>query len=260
MGVLYAQNACAIALYDGFAYPTGKNVGPDGGSGWDDGWNSTDYYSLNITSGGLEYGDLPVSGNKLTPNNGDSQNRSFRQFPETLDSGTIWISFLARTDVNGSDSGFAHISLLGGNGWESQLAIGKTSYNGDYWALGDEQTSVETINTTFLVTRIDFNASNVTNENIYLWANPSLDSEPSIVDADATLLDYDNFSTWRLRILQGGSAVMDVDEIRLGGSWEDVTTDPAVPEPGSFSLLVLLGFFVMAVRRAVGGEQRASRK
>jgi hypothetical protein len=103
------------------------------------------------------------------------------------------------------------------------------------------------------VIRVDHFAGN---DDIYMWLSPDPDVEPSILDADATILntdtnaiDYANIGAMRPFVgsQQGtvGAAnwrpagVLALDEIRIGTTYADMTATSVIPEPASLVLLSL---------------------
>jgi hypothetical protein len=115
------------------------------------------------------------------------------------------------------------------------------------------------------VIRIDNQAGN---DNIYLWLSPDPSVEPSILDADATILagdgngiDYADLGALRpfVGATQGtaGAAnwrpagVLALDEIRVGTTYADMTATSVVPEPGTVILSLLAVICAGATRRRV---------
>ncbi len=111
---------------------------------------------------------------------------------------------------------------------------------------------------TFLVLRIDINASGL-DERFRLYVNPSLDAEPGAAQVDFfrdSLVSLNELD--RVRPFAGNSqtnggvsqiaANSNVDELRIGTDWVDVTPF-TVPEPPTASLLILLGTALLRRRR-----------
>ena len=106
-----------LIVYDGFDYATGSLGGNAGGTGWTAGvaWDG----GQTVTSPGLEWPGLPVTGNKVT----STSTASFRLMPTGFSAlnRTIWISFLCQDSATPSWCG---ISPFNGSGSEA-LFIGK---------------------------------------------------------------------------------------------------------------------------------------
>lgn len=113
------------------------------------------------------------------------------------------------------------------------------------------------------VIRIDLQAGN---DDIYMWLSPDPNVEPSILDADATILstdtnaiDYNNIGAMRPFVgnLQGTvdaagwrpAGVLALDEIRIGTAFADMTATSVIPEPGTVLLSVLAMLGIATVRR-----------
>lgn len=118
--------------------------------------------------------------------------------------------------------------------------------------IGSNYSNVSMYNSTFAVLRIDVNASGL-DERYRLYLNPSLDAEPGAAEVDFfrdSLVSLDEID--RIRPFAGGSnatlgaAQSNLDEIRIGTAWADVT--PFVPEP-SATLLGLAGLGLALIRR-----------
>lgn len=96
---------------------------------------------------------------------------------------------------------------------------------------------------TFHVYRIDLNTNDFsvepainTNDSIFFWVNPALNSEPPTATAITNLISMKEFSFNRLRFFAGGQSGSQayaqwlVDEVRIGDTFADVT--PHIPGGG----------------------------
>ncbi len=181
-------------LYDDF---TGLTAGANlsGQSGWNKGGtgpeakigNTTTLTYANYNGGGAEYVILPAPSSTtskiykaLNPSPAPGTNTFYyslllRLTATTTASGNYFISlgdastgYFARLFVQTSGAGFN----IGISKMANTATYGTTSYN---------------LNTTYLVVvRYDF-VTGTTNDPVYVWVNPSLDSEPSAATADATI-------------------------------------------------------------------------
>jgi hypothetical protein len=118
-------------------------------------------------------------------------------------------------------------------------------------------------NLEWVVVRVDHLAGV---DDIYMWLSPDPLSEPSTASADATILntdanafDYGNIGAIRAFVGNQAGTVnaanwrpagaIQLDEIRLGTTYADMTSTSVVPEPASLALLVLGGLGALAYRR-----------
>lgn len=260
--VLPAARADLLA-YEGFDLAAGENGLTGSGGATSFGWSGNWTNSTVDIGAGLAYGALAnVGGSAVLDSAGSAANR---WLGNSINSGTVWLSFLAVVPSNsGSYSG---LSLYDAFNTE-MLFVGDLS-GGTNWGMqllgaGKPPLVVSTLSTTnqaFLTLRIDFNAASATNENIYLWVNPTLGVEPLLTSADATLLgtQLGNGNPWtRIRIQQGTTGDNGtLDEIRIGQTWNDVT--PMVPEPGTLVLLGVALAGVSAWRGRRSSDLRARR-
>lgn len=104
--------------------------------------------------------------------------------------------------------------------------------------------------------KIELNANGV-NERLTYYVNPSLDAESSNVPS-AIVIDTRDIALLmsdlnRLRPFGGnqnanGAGILNLDELRIGSTWADVT--PFIPEPGTTALAGLAGLLLLRRRRA----------
>ncbi len=262
-----ASGRADILFYEGFDLAQGENglansaagVSSVGVSGI---WTGTTVdVSAGLTYAGLETVDGAA---RLDAVNSGATAGMLTGF----NTGTVWISFLS---VVSNATSYAGLSLY--NSFNNERLFvgdlsGSTNWGFQLLGVGGgtiRTSAVSTASTSLLVMRIDFNVSSVTNENYYLWVNPTLGAEPDIASANTSLLGA-NLGTsggngelmTRIRI-QGGSATDNavVDELRIGREWEDVT--PVVPEPGTAAaLLTGLGMLVWWQKQSRSRCARAS--
>ena len=225
---LAAQNFAATfqpATHEGFVYPAGANAlaNKSGGNNWSGAWDSG---SNDLNALGSTYssgGELVTSGGKAIIK---ENTPSFRSLPATYSSGTYWISFLARSSNPGTNWG--GLSLF--DSGNERLFFGQR-FNGTNWGVersggSGANSSVGTGNTTLIVAKIVLQSGA---DNVFLWFNPALNNLP--LDSAATqFLNVPDFSFNRIRLQHGLGAgqTLEIDEIRFGSSYAQVT--PVVPQ------------------------------
>jgi hypothetical protein len=226
--VLAGLTGPASAAYEGFDYAAGGVTG-NGGSGWAGNWTGT----LPIVSPGFVHPPLATVRNRLAQT--VETTGLYRNLGITYDSGTVWISWIARCNTDTSDYRYATLGLTSVGAAKQHfgdLRIGKNHGRPHEWGLRDENNTNNTVETgvsvtseALLVLRIDFN-TNSDKETAYLWINPSLDSEPSTSAADATLSNITHFSFNRIALRRTAPLELHLDEIRVGDTWAAVTPRP----------------------------------
>ena len=236
--------AGAFECYEPFAYGEGAAVG-DGGSGWAGNWTGM----LSIAAPGFEHAGLDTSGNRFSES--VATTGFYRSLPGTYDSGTVWLSWIARSSIFTNDYRYATLGLTATGAakqYYGDLRIGKNHGRPHYWGLRDESNTANTVETsapvdtqTLLVLRVDFNTNGDT-ETAYLWVNPALGSEPDTGAADAMLTNITDFAFNRIALRRSADLLMEFDEIRVGETWEQVTPAPlaqdiALDNPQPFSVV-----------------------
>ncbi|OUR98309.1 hypothetical protein A9Q86_14760 [Flavobacteriales bacterium 33_180_T64] len=213
-----------LPLYDGFAYTDASTL--TSAPNWDNISGSSDEILISTTS--LNYTGLaPSTGNKATFDGGGIDNAIFFA---PITSGTVYASFIFRvTDlslVTDTDGGyFAFLGAFDGRLWVVP------SPGGYQVGLGYNTGSADIINTTehalndevFVVMSYE-----TTTGVMKAWINPSSSdfegSEPAetITFNDPTMAaSIDRFALRQDNTVETG--FMDVDELRLGTSWAEVT-------------------------------------
>lgn len=235
-----------VIAYEGFAYSAGSLDGDNGGTGWANAWSASSSGSASVSAAGLTY----ASGGKSLVTSGGSVSLpgdhygGFRSPASVPTSGSMYISFLADRTGDG-ESNYLGLSLFSGGAEQAIFGAmnGETHWGIEQNTTGATYMTTETVGATptLLVARIDFGASDDT---VSLYVNPSLTAEPSTPSVSAT---FNTFSWDRIRIQSRVAG--NVDEIRIGTTYADVTQ--SVPEPGVcvFAVTGFISLLAYAWRR-----------
>lgn len=267
----------ALIAYEGFTNAPGDIVGMDGGIGWAEPWNtnSNPGGASEVVAGSLTYTDtlgntLTVAGNKFY-NHGLSGNAQPGRNMSTLlgatnltENTTVWLSFLGQRigargpgTANSYERG-ANLSLFHTNDADlfllERLNVGENSgtsgaFTNDVWHFTEPNptyrafTTNSITNVSLVVLRIDFltndvESANITNDNIYIWINPTLGVEPSTNNAATNgIANGHDLAFNRVRFFAGAAnggstapAEWFCDEVRIGNTYADVT--PYTPGGG----------------------------
>jgi hypothetical protein len=242
-----------IIAYEGFDYTATAN--------WDGVANSTPWPSSGqnwtkevatpspaIQSGNLSYSELQAAGNKLQL---VGESAMFRQLGTSYNTqgNHYWFSALFSV-VQGAGETYAGISLfdLVSAVNTEKLFFGQRNQRQSW---GMEFSRGATANSSissaggaigFLVLEIDG-----VNKKANLYVNPSTlgGSPPAVATLTISGTDFGDFSFNNFRVKAGPRETLEVDELRFGTSYGDVTPQQAVPEPGSFALALGLGIVAM---------------
>lgn len=212
-------------VYEGFDYAAGTVNGLNGGTGWAGPWVVSGSAGTNhVIAGGLSYFGLPTLGNRLQMSDADTTyQQASRPLAKTFGAtpGTYWISFLAKKNSSLRE---AYIDF-GGLGFRANL--------GYPWDVKTPGTSYTTLNATFVdqhlfLVKVDGSAGTAT---VRVWVDPVLATgEPHPASALVILTDPAGFTfnTVAIRHGLGGNSKQsgEWDEIRLGDSFQAVTTAP----------------------------------
>lgn len=236
----------ALIVYEGFDYPGPALHGASGGTGWTADWQDSNNDFEKVQAGSLTSPASPVPslGNRVEGPGGTNPSAvADRELPTTLDfsvDGTIfYASFLIKkttaaggsqnnVEFNLNNAAAPNIQLLRfGSTTGSQFFLNATTN------LGENVTQNETF---FVVLKgVSSAASNDQFfANVYDSANSPPVSEPDTWEM--THSQNTSFKMDLLRLVIGNNAGGAFDEIRIGSTWESVTS--AVPEPTSFGMLL----------------------
>jgi len=259
--LLCGHNANAdLIAYEGFDYPDGADLsGQFGGTGFGAAWTATSGDTAVAAS--LQYIDamgnvLASSGNHGHYTGAGGTSSPFRDLPIIRgdDGTTSWVSFVGQRlgDKIGDPPHYlrgTNISLFNRTlpASTEQLAIGQgTGRTEDTWSFIPDGAAASTVASddpfdvlSLVVVRIDHLPGN---DNAYMFVNPILGVEPDIANADAVSLGAFDYSFNSVRPFAGntqaanGTGEIQLDEIRIGTTYNDVTP---VPEPAQLTVLAL---------------------
>jgi pectate lyase len=255
VSLLLSWGAQGQVFVDHFSYDPG-NLGSVGSGG---GWNVS-LSQVTVSSGGLDgsvVGLADSSGNKVTTTTtSNTGTGSFNQFSSGLNSGSVYHSFLLRVNStsgltsggqvitgllrNGSASSYYQDVWLRLNG--SNVEIGLSKLRGTVTWYG----SALTVGNVYLiVTKYQF-VSGSSNDIVAMWVNPTTgDTEPTPDITFSTGSDG-NTSTGIGRIFIYGGVNADLDEMRVGTAWADVTPSSGEPPPPTSTNLVITAINVLS--------------
>jgi hypothetical protein len=215
--------------YEPFDYPADTPVGGlAGGQGWKTPWEVKETNgSLAVNRDGLTYPGLRTAGRslRLAPVDADETNR--RRPPHVLitraldreygqDGTRVWTSFLIRAEKVRVGDLFVNIGRTGvGKGWGSRLCV-----------YADAGRAMEPGKTYLVVVRYVFHKGN---DLIHLWINPEPGKQPAADDAEVITRGYDNphGDTFTIGMQPYGLGCYDVDELRVGATYEEVAPTEA---------------------------------
>ncbi|MEM9236130.1 MAG: fibronectin type III domain-containing protein, partial [Verrucomicrobiota bacterium] len=212
--------------HESFSYASGQSIdGMNGGDGWSGAWSIVSANgTIQTVASSLSYSTLPASGGalRISPSTETPAVDITRDLAEDMGTGgtSLWLSFLFRGDPRANGHAFIRFDGAPGIGknWGAQFAFENTTS-------GINMNSGETY---FVVVRFDFGAT----DDMYMWINPSLASEPATGAADLSVSANVDLSDQFLINIQGyGQGDYQIDEIRLGPSWNFAIGDGGGTDP-----------------------------
>jgi pectate lyase len=239
--VLVPASRASLAFEEHFPYTTG-NLGTVGTSG---GWSGSNS-GVTVTTNSLDGSALDVptaTGNKVTTTTSSSSG-TYNQFSSGIKTNSVYYSFLLRVNSTagldstgklitgilrqGSASSYYNDVWLRLNGSNLEIGLSKVR-NGTTWY----STPLATGTVYFIVTKYQFGPSSG-DDVVALWVNPATGAtnEPAANVSFSTGGDGNNSTGIGRCYLYGGMTV-DVDEIRIGTNWAEVTptAEPLPPTP-----------------------------
>jgi hypothetical protein len=256
----------ALIAYDSFSYPADAQISGQGtaatwpvnGGKWTGGTNQV---TMEIPGSDYNYHGLAHAGNVVDFVGGSAP--IYRMLGTTYSTaGNIYFeSFVEDVDSNPAGS-YAGVSLFNtASGKQEQFFIGQDDLNKN-WSMelsatggrGVSNISISPSDAVLLV--VEFNG--ITNT-ASLFVNPTSLGGAAPATPDATLnLTGREFSFNEVRIAAGYGQTMDVDEFRLGTSFADVTPATAVPEPATWTMM-LLGFAGLGMLGCQSARKKAEK-
>jgi len=239
--VLVAANCASQAAftYDGFNYTVGGTLA-----------GNTDWTLLNagaapvIASGDLTINGLPSTGNKVSFASGNIQEALGTL--NTFNSGTVYFSLAFRLTAVPTTTSYSFALSTGNTNYGAPVFIQVDGTDGFELGVANRSNSTPVFDTTklflnttyFIVGSYTF-VSGATNDTSALWINPDPSSFGALTAPTSTLTaaggnDLAAITQFLLRG-QSGSPSGEMDELRVGTSWDAVTT---IPEPSTFLGLI----------------------
>lgn len=243
-----AQAQVSLPHYDGLDYTAGESLAAQTAGGWT--LNQASTGDLLITAGSLSYEGLAAStGNKVAFASGGED--AIKTFTQTT-SGTFYCSYLLNVTDIGTATGYlagllpnsaATATAAPGSGAIAATVWVKPSANAGFYNIGftarANQTTIGTLQTNLQYGTTDYPVntpvllvvsyqivSGSANDICTLWVNPVPGADAPAATFTATpttdIADVSGFF-----IKQNGSSStpgVEMDEIRLGLTWADVTT------------------------------------
>ena len=226
------------SAYEPFNYATGPlaNNTPSTATGFTGNWTG----AAGTIGAGLTYSGLAVANNALS----SGAERQFVSFASPLASGTKWISFLfyASANMGGNIDGVFFPNTKSTCLWfgfglnpfsatEGYLGIGSmiTAGTAAQGVTPLKQTGLGTYAATHLIVmKIDFDTSGA-NDTVTIYKNPATVAAAPGVAAAGTDSSYDVGTITGIGLNVQGSAIIAVDEIRVGDTYGDVVGYVSTP-------------------------------
>jgi len=259
------------ALFDleQFNYAGGNLGGQNGGSGWNGAWAPTSATNVTVaaTGGSLAYpvpwevpGIAPPTAGSRVSYESATNASSFRLISNPInlsqDGNVLYVSALfKKTRTNGETTADNILLEFVDSSANRRFGVGIEGTGDRPWLNANGSTSPATTvtvgDTYFMVAKIVSSASG--NDTASLWVyGTGYGTQVPLAEpaATITLTETTGAILDRIRVrIDNGNAVGtpgEVDEIRIGNSWSDVTT---VPEPASLTLLCIAGLAASVRRR-----------
>jgi hypothetical protein len=276
------QVSAAPVIYEGFQYNTGPLLGqtnPSTGNNWLRAGASAGPTAINVVSNSLNgpAGYPASAGNSIAMTGvGDNSGSTERlALPSTINSGTVYYSFLLRTDsLSGSNNTIGGFFITMNNTGNSSQTTNPSvaparvqgridPTDGTRYDLGifnvaatagaSSWSSGLTVDSTvhLIVCGYTFNTGSTTDDVASMWIDPDPSTfgaaTPPAPTVTATGGDVASPGISSILLRQSPAPMMTLDELRLDTSWAGVTT---VPEPATASLILAGTVGLLARRRS----------
>lgn len=243
LGLSLAASSIAfgqVLAYEPFEYPAGNLSGKAGGLGFAEAWDQA-VSTNSVSSSSLDFPGVPNIGNRLTEGGNYAENiRSLAQTWAPADADNpvateIWMSIHAAVNEDNTHDPFFEcftgVTLVRENGDEA-LRLGQAWSDG-VW--GFSQPFVEDVRSTvnmdtttrLLVVRMLDPGTGAQDCLVDFWVDPPVDGgEPAADPSLSALIFGGGFNRVKVASGNNGGAtwLTDYDEIRIGVSFEEVTT------------------------------------
>jgi|GEM_PF-6113660 len=243
LGLSLAASSIAfgqVLAYEPFEYPAGNLSGKDGGIGFGEPWQQA-VRTNSITASSLEISGIPTTGNRLTEGGGYVDNiRTLNQTiapadPQNPVATEIWMSVHAALN-EGNDHDpffecFTGVTLVRENGDEA-IRLGQVYADG-VWGFSQpfvtDVRSTVNIDTTprLLVVRMLDPGTGGQDCVVDFWVDPPLQAGEPAADPSLSGIIYGGGFN-RVKVFAGNNGgaswLTDYDEIKIGQSFEEVTT------------------------------------
>ena len=268
----------AYFAYEAFSYAIGGLSGQNGGTGWGGAWTGGSGAQVVEPATPLQYaipgGETLDGGNRALALQGNADPLAGRALEQTWSQGSVYASMLLRWAGGNPDNDDFFVLRFGGvNGPQFGVKVDEGTLNEDFLIRMGESGRPENYagqiaaNTTyFIVARLakGYDGTYADDyDRLEIWVNPAYGDSASphevltgTTASGMTSFSLINFRTANLETGAGGD-IIQLDELRLGTTWDEVVPLGAIiPEPCSL-LLVGGGLLALARRRRKGGAARA---
>ena len=240
-----------LVAYESFDYAQGQNLlGQSGGFGFTGAWyGSSSSTNYSIGSATLGYSGLPTSGRRVNGQAAATNAWMRRDLPASRDNPigkngtTTYFSMLLRpTGTSLSGQGYSVLSLVqpGQFGTVPQeLTIGMNGAGtygiGQLGGVNRVASNIlPTLNqTALLVVKAEFNPLGQQNDTFTLFVNPILGAGEPVGGVQKTDFNIGTFSQIAIR----STGKFEIDEIRVGSTFDSVTS---IPEPSFTPFVVVM--------------------
>ena len=271
-GLIASSTQAAVLLSDSFETGTGDytagsrledQTGTPETGGYGDPWDggNTNFGYPGVTATGLTYTGLASSGGAAElnrTNSGTFVRGSEADLTGTPDASNDSVYFSGLIQLGGANWASLGANFKGDNNSIMGIGInssgfGELRYDSNVVTASSALSGWSSSDTVFVVGKIENNGAGSGDDELSLFLNPSLSSEPTSATVSTGVGTKGWFPSESLGSLHidaevtGGEPATFFDEIRIGESWDDVSP---IPEPGTLALVgILLGTLILFRRR-----------